>query len=73
MRPPTQYFGSKGRLAGWIAALLPAHRTYVRQQLQLDHPAVPPAPVGRSATTWSSPHARPTTAAPLEPPQEAAP
>jgi DNA adenine methylase len=29
MRPPTQYFGSKGRLAPWIATLLPAHRTYV--------------------------------------------
>src|SRR6266545_2425170 len=29
MRPPTQYFGSKGRLAPWIASLLPAHRTYV--------------------------------------------
>src|SRR6266536_6264527 len=29
MRPPTQYFGSKGRLAGWIASLLPPGRTYV--------------------------------------------
>ncbi len=29
MRPPTQYFGSKGRLAPWIASLLPRHRTYV--------------------------------------------
>ena len=29
MRPPTQYFGSKGRLAPWIASLLPKHRTYV--------------------------------------------
>ena len=29
MRPPTQYFGSKGRLAPWIANLLPPHRTYV--------------------------------------------
>ncbi len=29
MRPPTQYFGSKGRLGPWIASLLPAHRTYV--------------------------------------------
>jgi DNA adenine methylase len=29
VRPPTQYFGSKGRLAPWIASLLPAHRTYV--------------------------------------------
>ncbi len=29
MRPPTQYFGSKGRLAPWIASLVPTHRTYV--------------------------------------------
>jgi DNA adenine methylase len=29
VRPPTQYFGSKGRLGPWIASLLPAHRTYV--------------------------------------------
>jgi len=29
VRPPTQYFGSKGRLAPWIASLLPRHRTYV--------------------------------------------
>jgi DNA adenine methylase len=29
MRPPTQYFGSKGRLGPWIASLLPTHRTYV--------------------------------------------
>jgi D12 class N6 adenine-specific DNA methyltransferase len=29
VRPPTQYFGSKGRLAPWIASLLPAHHTYV--------------------------------------------
>jgi DNA adenine methylase len=29
MRPPTQYFGSKGRLAPWIASLLPPARTYV--------------------------------------------
>ena len=29
MRPPTQYFGSKGRLGPWIASLLPSHRTYV--------------------------------------------
>jgi DNA adenine methylase len=29
MRPPTQYLGSKGRLACWVASLLPAHRTYV--------------------------------------------
>ncbi len=29
MRPPTQYFGSKGRLGPWIASLLPKHRTYV--------------------------------------------
>lgn len=29
MRPPTQYFGSKGRLAPWIASLLPVCRTFV--------------------------------------------
>jgi DNA adenine methylase len=29
VRPPTQYFGSKGRLGPWIASLLPTHRTYV--------------------------------------------
>jgi DNA adenine methylase len=29
VRPPTQYLGSKGRLAPWIASLLPGHRTYV--------------------------------------------
>jgi DNA adenine methylase len=29
VRPPTQYFGSKGRLGPWIASLLPPHRTYV--------------------------------------------
>jgi len=29
MRPPTSYYGGKGRLAPWIASLLPAHRTYV--------------------------------------------
>jgi hypothetical protein len=29
VRPPTQYFGSKGRLAPWIASLLPTHRTYL--------------------------------------------
>jgi len=29
VRPPTQYFGSKGRLAPWIASLLPSHRTYL--------------------------------------------
>ena len=29
VRPPTQYFGAKGRLAPWIASLLPPHRTYV--------------------------------------------
>jgi DNA adenine methylase len=29
VRPPTQYFGAKGRLGPWIASLLPAHRTYV--------------------------------------------
>jgi DNA adenine methylase len=29
VRPPTQYFGAKGRLAPWIASLLPEHRTYV--------------------------------------------
>jgi DNA adenine methylase len=29
VRPPTQYLGSKGRLAPWIASLLPPHRTYV--------------------------------------------
>jgi len=27
--PPTNYYGGKARLAGWIASLLPAHRTYV--------------------------------------------
>jgi DNA adenine methylase len=29
VRPPTQYFGSKGRLGPWIASLLATHRTYV--------------------------------------------
>jgi DNA adenine methylase len=29
VRPPTQYFGAKGRLAPWIASLLPTHRTYL--------------------------------------------
>jgi DNA adenine methylase len=29
MRPPTQYFGAKGRLAPWIASLLPPARTFV--------------------------------------------
>jgi DNA adenine methylase len=29
VRPPTTYYGGKTRLAGWIASLLPAHRTYV--------------------------------------------
>lgn len=29
MRPPVPYYGSKGRLAGWIASLIPPHRTYV--------------------------------------------
>jgi DNA adenine methylase len=29
MRPPTTYYGGKTRLAGWIASLLPAHRTYL--------------------------------------------
>jgi DNA adenine methylase len=29
MRPPTNYYGGKGRLAPWIASLLPAHRTYL--------------------------------------------
>jgi hypothetical protein len=27
--PPTNYYGGKARLAGWIASLLPARRTYV--------------------------------------------
>jgi DNA adenine methylase len=27
--PPTTYYSGKARLAGWIASLLPAHRTYV--------------------------------------------
>jgi DNA adenine methylase len=27
--PPTNYYGGKARLAGWIASLLPAHRTYL--------------------------------------------
>jgi DNA adenine methylase len=29
LRAPTSYYGSKGRLAPWIASLLPPHRTYV--------------------------------------------
>ncbi len=29
MRPPTNYYGGKTRLAGWIAGLLPGHRTYI--------------------------------------------
>jgi DNA adenine methylase len=29
MRPPFAYFGGKGRLAGWLAGLLPAHRAYI--------------------------------------------
>jgi DNA adenine methylase len=29
VRPPVAYFGGKGRLAPWIASLLPAHRVYV--------------------------------------------
>jgi DNA adenine methylase len=29
VRPPTTYYGGKTRLAGWIASLLPAHRTYL--------------------------------------------
>jgi hypothetical protein len=28
-RPPINYYGSKVRLAPWIAAMLPAHRCYV--------------------------------------------
>jgi DNA adenine methylase len=27
--PPTNYYGSKARLAGWIASLLPPYRTYL--------------------------------------------
>lgn len=29
MKPPIPYYGAKGRLAPWIASLLPAHRVYV--------------------------------------------
>jgi DNA adenine methylase len=29
VRPPTTYYGGKTRLAGWIASLLPPHRTYL--------------------------------------------
>jgi DNA adenine methylase len=29
MRPPTNYYGAKARLAPWIASLLPPHRTYL--------------------------------------------
>jgi DNA adenine methylase len=29
VRPPATYYGGKTRLAGWIASLLPAHRTYL--------------------------------------------
>jgi DNA adenine methylase len=29
VRPPTTYYGGKTRLAGWIAGLVPAHRTYL--------------------------------------------
>lgn len=29
MRPPFPYYGAKGRLAPWIASLLPPHRVYV--------------------------------------------
>jgi DNA adenine methylase len=29
LAPPTNYYGGKTRLAGWIAGLLPAHRTYL--------------------------------------------
>lgn len=29
MRPPVSYYGGKGRLAGWIASLLPPHRVYL--------------------------------------------
>lgn len=28
-KPPFPYYGSKGRLSGWITGLLPDHRTYV--------------------------------------------
>lgn len=29
MKPPFPYYGSKGRLAGWITSLLPEHRIFV--------------------------------------------
>lgn len=29
MKPPFPYYGSKGRLAGWITDLMPAHRVYI--------------------------------------------
>jgi DNA adenine methylase len=29
VRPPTNYYGGKARLAPWIASLLPPHRTYL--------------------------------------------
>ncbi len=29
MKPPFPYYGSKGRLAGWITDLMPEHRVYV--------------------------------------------
>jgi DNA adenine methylase len=29
VRPPTNYYGGKGRLGPWIAGLLPAHRTFL--------------------------------------------
>lgn len=32
MRPPFRYYGAKGRLAPWIASLLPAHRAEVEVQ-----------------------------------------
>lgn len=29
MKPPFPYYGSKGRLAGWITDLMPTHRVYI--------------------------------------------
>jgi hypothetical protein len=38
--PPTNYYGTKAHLAGWIASLLPAHRPLALQARLLDPEAV---------------------------------
>jgi hypothetical protein len=40
VRPPTQYFGSKGRLAPWIAPLPPSHQAgWWRVEREVDKPS----------------------------------